>query len=402
MLVGMETVRFGVVGMGNMGTYHAGYLDTLSGAKLAAVCENDPAKLAAAGEKFPAVQKFARWQEMLDANAIDAVLIATPHYQHPDIAVAAFERNLHVLCEKPAAVTVKEARRMNDAAARHPHLKFGMNFQMRANPVLRKLRELIHGGDLGEISRITWIVTNWFRTNAYYASGGWRATWSGEGGGVLINQCPHNLDQLHWLTGLMPRRVTAVAFIAKTHPIEVEDEVSAILEYDNGAIGHFITTTGEAPGTDRLEIAGDRGKIVSEGGKLLLKMNRRGVREFRETSEKSFATPEAWDVEVPVTKGEYADNIKAMAQNFVNAVLKDEPLIAPGAEGAKGLEIGNAMLMAGLTRTPVELPLDGEKFEAFLADLTKQYGGRKQLQPAGAGGAGGAGGDMNASFGRRT
>jgi predicted dehydrogenase len=393
----METVRFGVVGLGNMGTYHCNYLDSLPGARLTAVCESDAAKLESAAEKFPGAQRFERWQEMLASKTIDAVLIATPHYQHPDIAVAAFDARLHVLCEKPAAVTVKEARRMNDAAAKHPDLKFAMNFQMRANPVLRKLRDLIHGGDLGEIFRITWIVTNWFRTNAYYASGGWRATWAGEGGGVLINQCPHNLDQLHWLTGMMPRKITAVAFIAKAHPIEVEDEVSAIMEYDNGAIGHFITTTGEAPGTDRLEIAGDRGKIVAEGGKLLFRMNRQGVREFRETSKQSFAIPEVWDVDVPAHKADYSDNTKAMAQNFVNAVLKGEPLIAPGAEGAKGLEIGNAMLMAGLTREPVELPLDGDAFESFLAELTKKYGGRKQLQPAGAG----AGTDMSASFGRK-
>jgi predicted dehydrogenase len=395
----METVRFGVVGMGNMGTYHCNYLDTLQGAKLAAICESDATKLAAAAEKFPTAQKFERWQEMLASKTIDAVLIATPHFQHPDVAVAAFDNNVHVLCEKPAAVTVKEARRMNDAAAKHPKLKFAMNFQMRANPVLRKLRDMIHGGDLGEISRITWIVTNWFRTNAYYASGGWRATWAGEGGGILINQCPHNLDQLHWLTGMMPRRITAVAFIGKTHPIEVEDEVSAIMEYDNGAIGHFVTTTGEAPGTDRLEIAGDRGKIVSEGGKLSLRMNRQGVRDFRENSKQSFALPEVWDIEVPVQKGEFADNTRTMTQNFVNAILKDEPLMGPGEEGARGLEIGNAMLMAGLTRTPVDLPLDGDAFESFLADLTKKYGGRKQLQPSGAGGAAGA--DMSASFGRK-
>jgi len=394
----MERVRFGVVGMGNMGTYHCNYLDTLPGARLAAVCESDAAKLEAAAEKFPEAEKFQRWQEMLASKTIDAVLIATPHYQHPDIAVAAFDHGLHVLCEKPAAVTVKEARRMNDAAAKHPELKFAMNFQMRANPVLRKLRELIHGGDLGEIFRITWIVTTWFRTNAYYASGGWRATWAGEGGGVLINQCPHNLDQLHWLTGMMPRRITAVAHIGKTHPIEVEDEVSAIMEYDNGATGHFITTTGEAPGTDRLEIAGDRGRIVAEGGKLLFRMNRQGVRDFRENSKQSFAIPEVWDVDVPAHKADYSDNTKAMTQNFVNAVLKDEPLIAPGSEGAKGLEIGNAMLMAGLTREPVELPLDGDAFESFLGDLTKKYGGRKQLQPAG---GGGAGTDMSASFGRK-
>lgn len=397
-LMRMETVRFGVIGMGNMGSYHCAYLDSIAGAKLTAICEADANKLETAAAKFPTAQNFSKYEDLLKSKAIDAVLIATPHFQHPDITVAAFENGLHVLCEKPAAVTVKQARRMNDAAAKHPHLKFGMNFQMRMNPVLHKLREMILGGDVGEITRITWIVTTWFRTNSYYASGGWRATWAGEGGGVLINQCPHNLDQLHWLTGMMPSRITAVAHIGKTHPIEVEDEVSAIMEYSNGATGHFITTTGEAPGTDRLEIAGDKGKIVAENGKLSFKMNRQGTRDFRENSPSSFEKPESWDVDIPVPKTEFADNTKALAQNFVNAVLKDEPLIAPGSDGVKGLEIGNAILMAGLTRKPVELPIDGDAFEAFLADLTRQYGGRKTLQAKG-GGAPDA--SMSASFGRK-
>jgi predicted dehydrogenase len=312
------------------------------------------------------------------------------------MTIAAFERNVHVLCEKPAAVTVKEARRMADAGAKHPHLKFGLNFQMRTNPVFKKLREMIAAGDLGEITRITWIVTTWFRTNAYYASGGWRATWAGEGGGVLLNQCPHNLDQLYWITGMMPKRVTAVAHIGKTHPIEVEDEVSAIMEYENGATGHFVTTTGEAPGTDRLEIAGDRGKIVSEVGKLLFRMTRKSVREFRETDPGLFTTPETWDIDIPVAKD--SPDAKYMTQNFVNALLKGEPLIAPGAEGVKGLEIGNAMLMSGLTRRPVDLPIDGDEFEAFLKNLTAEYGGRKTLtsrerSPESA---------MGASFGRQS
>jgi predicted dehydrogenase len=373
----MDKVRFGIVGVGNMGMYHARYFDSVENATLAAFCDVDATKLDAAIAKYPNVKRFERYQDLFASGAIDAVLIVTPHYQHPEITIAAFEKNIHVLCEKPEAVSVKEARRMNDAAAKHPHLKFGLNFQMRTNPAFRKLREIIAAGDLGEITRITWIVTNWFRTNTYFASGGWRATWAGEGGGVLLNQCPHNLDQLFWITGMMPRRITAVAHIGKTHPIEVEDEVSAILEYENSATGHFITTTGEAPGTDRLEIAGDRGRIVSEGGKLSFRMTRESVRHYRETSSGTFSTPEVWDIDIPLSKD--GPDAKLMTQNFVNAVLKNEPLIAPGVEGVKGLEIGNAMLMAGITRTPVDLPIDGDAYEAFLKDLTAKYGGRKRL-----------------------
>ncbi len=376
----MQTVRFGIIGLGNMGTYHANYFNTLENATLTAICDADAGKLEAAGVKFPAPKRFATYQELMSSGEVDAVLIATPHYQHSEEAMTAFEKGLHVLCEKPEAVTIKDARRMNAAAAKHPHLKFGLNFQMRTNPVLKKIREIIQAGDLGEITRITWIVTNWFRTNSYYASGGWRATWAGEGGGVLINQCPHNLDQLYWLTGMMPKRITAVAHLGKTHPIEVEDEVSAIMEYENGATGHFITTTGEAPGTDRLEIAGDRGKLVSEGGTLSFRMARKSVKEFREGDPGGFTTPECWDVEVPTAKT--SADPKLMTQNFINAILKNEPLIAPGSDGEKGLEIGNAMLLSGVTRQPVDLPIDGDAYEALIKELAQKYGGKKKLATA--------------------
>jgi predicted dehydrogenase len=315
---------------------------------------------------------------MLGSGTVDAVLIATPHPLHPEAALAAFNKGVHVLSEKPVAVTVKQARQMNAAHAASG-VKFGLMYQMRTVPQYRKMRELIAEGELGEISRVTWLITDWFRTWTYYASGGWRATWAGEGGGVLINQCPHNLDLIQWVTGLSPKRVTAVAFVGKTHPIEVEDEVSAILEYDSGAIGHFVTTTGEAPGTNRFEVCGDRGKLVSENGKLMFHRTRKGVRDIRENSKEMFAAVETWPFEVPAGAENPAPH-KVIVQNFVNAILKDEPLIAPGEEGVKGLELGNAMLMAGLSRTPVELPLDGDAYEAFLQQLQKQYGGRKTLQ----------------------
>jgi predicted dehydrogenase len=376
----IETVRFGVVGVGGMGSHHIGYIDSVPHAKLTAVCDTHPDRLVKARSKHPDVQAFERYHDLLGSGAVDAVLIATPHYQHPEIAIAAMDRGIHVLSEKPAAVSVTEARRMNEAHVRHPELTFGLMFQMRTSPWAQKLRQLIADGELGEITRITWLVTDWFRTWTYYASGGWRATWKGEGGGVLLNQCPHNLDLLHWLFGgMMPTRVTAVASIGKTHPIEVEDEVSAILEYASGAIGHFITSTGEAPGTSRLEVAGDRGRVVAEGGKLKFSRTLQGVGEFCRTSREGFARPETWEIDVPVRSGHGDGQHKTITTNFVEAIREGKPLIAPGEDGVKGLEIGNAMLMAGLTRTPVELPLDGPAYDRFLSDLAAKYGGRKTL-----------------------
>lgn len=374
----MQTVRFGIIGLGNMGSHHVTYINDVEGASLGAICDIDKPKL----DKFAAQYKvpaFERYQDMLDSKAVDAILIAVPHYFHPEMAMAAFKRNIHVLSEKPIAVTVGAARQLNEDYKKYPHLKFGVMFQTRTVALYRKLRELIAEGELGELTRITWTATDWFRTWSYYASGGWRATWAGEGGGVLLNQCPHNLDLLYWVTGLMPKRITAVAHIAKTHPIEVEDEVSAIMEYANGATGHFITTTGETPGTNRLEICGDRGKIVAEHNKLHFTRLRKSAQETNRTSPESFAWPERWEFEVPFNT-RAPEGHKVITQNFTRAILKDEPLMSPGTDGVKGLEIGNAMLLSGLTRKPVDLPMDADVYEKFLKELIKNYGGKKSLQ----------------------
>jgi predicted dehydrogenase len=298
------------------------------------------------------------------------------------MALDAFEKNVHVLCEKPLAVSVTAAREVAEAYRKYPHLKFGVMFNQRTNPLYQKMREMVASGEIGEISRVTWICTAWFRSWTYYASGGWRATWKGEGGGVLINQCPHSLDLLQWITGIMPNRVTGVTFLGKTHPIEVEDEVSAILEYPNGAIGHFIASTGEAPGSNRLEINGSLGKLVAEENKLKFYRNRVDAQEYNRTTTNVFGAPENWYIELPVKSSSGSEH-QAMTQIFVNGVINDIPnekLLAPGPDGINGLELGNAMVMAGVTRNPVTLPLDGKAYDAFLDDMAKKYGGKKTLE----------------------
>ena len=388
-----DIVRFGLIGAGNMGTVHLKGFENLKHGKITAVADLDPAKRVKVQADYPDVKVFETYQEVFDSGLIDAVLIATPHYSHAEIAIEGFQRGLHVLTEKPESVSVKEAQRMNAAAAAHPKQTFGIMYQMRTNPVLRKIRELLADGELGDISRMTWIITDWFRSWTYYASGGWRATWAGEGGGVIINQCPHNLDIIQWIIGgVMPKRITAVGFIGKTHPIEVEDEISAVLEYDNGMIGHFLTTTGEAPGTNRLEIAGDRGKLVMENGKLKFWRTRQSVREIRETTPELFKRVEAWEMDIPVLPT-MPEGHTTIAENFIANIREGTPLIAPGAEGVRGLEIGAAMQMAGILRKPIELPIDGDAYEQFLKDMQKQHGGRKNLATRSD-----AKSDMSASF----
>jgi predicted dehydrogenase len=379
----VSNLRFAVVGLGNMGGAHINGFPKMPGVTLSAICDIDPARLESAQKKLAEQdlrpQAFTSSDEMLNAKVADAVLIATPHYDHPPIGIAALKTGHHVLVEKPIAVGVKAARELIDEAARHPELVFGIMYNQRSNPMYQKLRELIAEGDLGEVTRVTWLITDWFRTHTYYASGGWRATWAGEGGGVIINQCPHNLDLIQWITGLMPNRVTAVGYIGKTHPIEVEDEMSAILEYSNGAIGHFVTSTGEFPGTNRLEICGDQGKIVAENGKLKFTRTRQRVSDVNKNSPHAFTGIETWDIDVPYPKAPPIGEHERIVRNFIDAVTKKTPLLAPGNEGARGLEIGNAMLMSAMEKRSVTLPLDGDAFDALIKRLTKEYGGKKTL-----------------------
>jgi predicted dehydrogenase len=377
----MEQVRIGVVGFGNMGKSHCGQMKEIKGAVLGAICDSDPGRAEAANKQY-GVPTFIDHDAMFSSGLIDAIIVAVPHYDHVPIAIKAFEKNLHVMVEKPIAVSVSAARELNKAYEKYTHLRFGVMFNQRTNGLYRKMRELIADGELGEITRVTWLITNWFRTWSYYASGGWRATWKGEGGGVLINQCPHNLDLIQWISGMMPNRITAVGSVGKTHPIEVEDEMSAILEYPNGAIGHFVTTTGECPGTNRLEICGDRGKMVAEHGKLTFFRTRQSVSDVNRNSPDAFTNIETWEIPINLPKSPDSEH-KKVTQQFVEVILNKRPnkdLIAEGTEGVNGLEIGNAMMMSGLTRQPVELPVDGAEYDQFLLDMAKKYGGKKSLE----------------------
>ncbi len=377
----MDRVRIGIVGMG-IGRFHAGYLleGKVQRAELTAVCDIEPRAI----EDFKGrLQTFTDSDALIQSGFVDAVIIGTPHYQHTTIGIAALRAGLHVLVEKPISAHKVDGERLV-AAHRNRKQVFAVMFQERTSPRFRKIKDLIQNNELGVIRRVNWTVTNWFRTNAYYASSGWRATWAGEGGGVLLNQCPHNLDILTWLFG-MPTRVRAFCALGKHHPIEVEDEVTAYFEYANGATGVFVTTTGEAPGTDRLEIAGDRGRLVVEQGRIAFTRNEISAAQFCRESPSSFSVPPVWHVDVPVSAG--GGSHMKVTQNFVDAILDGVPLIAPAEEGLLSLELGNAMLFSGLTGKTVELPLDGAAYERLIRKLVassrrtktikKKTGGKK-------------------------
>ena len=359
----MQDIRLGIIGLGLMGRTHAATVTSgkIRGLALTAVCDSDATQRA----RWPQVAGFGTVPELLASGLVDAVLIATPHYFHPDQGIAALEAGLHVLVEKPVAVHTADAARLIAAHRGREQQVFAAMFNQRTAACYRRLRTLVNSGELGELRRVSWTITNWFRTAAYYVSGSWRATWAGEGGGVLLNQCPHNLDLLQWIAG-QPCRVRAHCHFGKSHAIEVEDEVTAYLEFPNGATGVFITSTGEAPGTNRLELAGELGRVVCENEQLTFLRNTVPMGEFARTATDGFAQPpvEPVTLDLPPPGGQHAE----ILQNFADAILTGAPLIAPAAEGIHSVGLANAMLLSTWLDRTVELPVDGALYARLLAE----------------------------------
>ena len=363
----MDTVRMGIIGIGNMGSGHFKSITEgkVPGMTLTAVADIRPERLQWAEEQAPEVKRFDNAIDLLDSGLIDAVIVATPHYDHPVYVTEALKRDIHVISEKPAGVYTKAVREVNELAARSK-ATYAIMFNQRTNCIYRKMKEIIDSGAMGRIRRTNWLITDWYRSQSYYDSGAWRATWSGEGGGVLMNQCPHNLDLWQWICG-MPSKVRAFAHEGKWHDIEVEDDVTAYVEYPNGATGVFITSTGDFPGTNRLEITMDGGKLVCDGTKLMMYKADQFVDDFSATYKGGFGEPGLTVTEVE-TDGENPQHAGVL-RKFAAHILRGEPLVAPGIEGINGLTLSNAMHLSSWLGETVTLPLDEDK---FLEELNKR------------------------------
>ncbi|MGA2554651.1 MAG: Gfo/Idh/MocA family oxidoreductase [Verrucomicrobiota bacterium] len=363
----MNKVRLGIIGMGNIGKFHADYLlqHQVARCELVAVCSRS----LALSEKYQSLKTFTDAHVLLKSGAVDAVMIATPHPQHAALGIAALQAGLHVLVEKPIAWHKAEAERLVAAHQQCPHLVFAAMLQMRVEPRYLKIQKLIRDGELGRIVRVNWINTDWYRTEAYYASSDWRATWKGEGGGVLLNQSLHNLDLLQWLCG-MPKRLRGFCQFGRFHHIEVEDDVTAWLEWADGATGAFIGSSGEAPGANRFEIAGSRGTLLLENNRLVFRRNDADMIQFSRTAQAGFRKPEVWNEEIPFDDAPMPH--AAITQNFVNAILDGQPLIAPGQEGVNSVELANAMVFSSLAGQTLELPMSGAAWETKLHELIAQ------------------------------
>lgn len=360
----MNKVKIAVIGLGYIGQYHLEKIANIENIEIAAVSSRRKRHAADIAKKYNC-REFCDYRELLESKTCDAVLIATPHYSHTEIGIEALKAGLHVLVEKPISVHKADCEKLI-AAHTNKDQVFAAMFNQRTLGAYKKIKSMIQGGELGKLMRVNWIITDWFRTDAYYSSGTWRATWSGEGGGVLVNQCPHQLDLLQWLCG-MPTKVVGFCGLGKHHDIEVEDEVTAYMEFDNGATGVFVASTGEAPGTNRLEICGENGRIVLENEKLQFTKNKVPCSEFRKTSDSPMAKPDVEQMVIEVTDPE--DQRAEISKNFANAILNGEKLIAPAEEGIKSVELANAILYSSLTAKPVELPLDAQAYETKLLEL---------------------------------
>ncbi|MEH7367490.1 Gfo/Idh/MocA family protein, partial [Priestia megaterium] len=368
----MKTVRLGIIGMGAQGGYYAEFLTKgkIKNMVIGAICDIDPDKKATCKERYPDIPFYDNYIDMLDSGNVDAIVTCVPHYLHPEMGINALKRNIHALVEKPAGVYTKQVKELNEFAASKPELTFGIMFNQRTNPLYQKVKEIIDNGEIGNIRRTNWIITTWWRPQGYYDQSEWRATWGGEGGGVLVNQAPHQLDLLQWICG-MPKKVYSNVKYGYQRNIVVEDEVTTMLDYGNGATGVFITCTHDVVGTDRFEILGDKGKVVIDDSKKVT-IKRLTKPESELSSSLSWADvmkifrgqglSDIYSEEVLEFESVWGAQHIAVMENFAANIVEGTPLLAPGSDGIHGVTLANAIHLSSWLGTEIEIPLDEELY----------------------------------------
>lgn len=383
----MKKVRLGIIGLGAQGAAYAGFIKEgrVKNMEIGAICDTDPEKKVLAEEKYSNVPFYGNYVDMLDSGDIDAVVTCVPHFLHPEMGIESLKRNIHALVEKPAGVYTKQVKELNEFAETKPELTFGIMFNQRTNELYQKVKEVIDNGDIGGIRRTNWIITTWWRPQGYYDQSAWRATWDGEGGGVLVNQAPHQLDLLQWICGI-PKKVYSNVKYGYQRDIAVEDEVTTILDYGNGATGVFVTCTHDIMGTDRFEILGDKGKIVvDDSKKVTIKRLKQPESEMSDTMTmqdvmKIFmgdSASEIFDEEVLEYESVWGAQHTAVMENFAANILEGEPLLAPGSDGIHGVALANAIHLSSWLGKEVELPVDEE---LYLSELNKKIEEEKQTR----------------------
>jgi predicted dehydrogenase len=354
-----DSIRLGVIGLGNIGKQHVAQIGSggIERCSITALASRQPSELA----QEIGARHFTDYRKLVDSGLCDAVLVATPTHSHREVGAYVLQAGLHLLMEKPLGLSVAEGEQL--LSCRQQEQVFALMLNQRTDPTFLKMKTVIDAGHLGELRRVQWTMTNWFRPEVYFQVSDWRATWRGEGGGLLVNQCIHNLDILQWLVG-MPNRVTGFCGFGKYHEIEVEDEATAYLEYDNGVTGVFIGSTGESPGVNQLDIVGDGGMLSFDGDHLVLQENSPATSQFNRESLDMFGQPEtsrdniiSWD-----SVNQHA----ILLENFVAAILDGAELIAPAATGLNSLALANGILWSAWTGESIALPLDSAGYQQAL------------------------------------
>ena len=369
-----KKLKIGVIGLGKIGEgKHLKSLKSMNNVVIVGICGRNKENTDRVAAEYNTKPYYNYW-DLFDNSGLEAVIISTPHYSHTPISMEAFNRGIHVLCEKPIAVHINDAKKSMDAYEKakdtNPNIGFALMFQKRTSPFYKKIKDILIRGELGKLIRVSWINTALFRSQAYYNSGGWRATWAGEGGGILTNQCSHELDLYQWFFGV-PNKISGHAHLGKYHDIEVEDEVTAYLEHENGMVGHFIVTTGETPGTNRLEIVGENGKLVFENNKLIFHRNRMSMLKFCKETKEEFGNVECWYTEIPVNENE-AQGHTVVTSNFVDVILNGSgEFMAHGNEGINSVALANGIMLSSFTGRIVDVPFNGDEYEDKLKELIK-------------------------------
>lgn len=376
-----KKVRLGIIGFGTQGGTYAKFITEgmVPNMEIGAICDIDPDKKDAAVAAYPSVPFFTDYVEMLKSGTVDAIVTTVPHYLHPEMGMEALKNGIHALVEKPAGVYTKQVKELNDFAAAKPELTFAIMFNQRNNPLYKKLKEIIANGEIGKIRRSNWIITNWWRPQPYYDQSEWRATWGGEGGGVLVNQAPHQLDLWQWICGI-PESVYAKVSYGFKRDIVVEDEVTAIVDYGDGATGTFITATHDLVGTDRFEILGDQGKIVVENSRTAVVTRLKepeqelsanmGIEEVRKLFMGQLNAEELYEQETLEFDSAWGGQHAGVLENFAAHILDGTPLIAPGSDGINGVRLANAIHLSSWTGKEINLKDMDE--ERYLKELNKR------------------------------
>jgi predicted dehydrogenase len=363
-------VRLGIIGLGNIGQQHVQHIQTaVSGCEISALCSRQPKVIAG----LEAVPHFSDYRQLIDSGLVDAVLIATPTMAHFEQASYALAKGLHVLMEKPIGLSCHEGEQL--IARQQTQQVFALMLNQRTDPLFIAMKEQVDSGRVGAIQRTHWTMTNWFRPEVYFQVSDWRATWRGEGGGLLVNQCIHNLDIFQWICGL-PVSVQSFCSFGKYHDIEVEDEATAYLRYSNGASGLFVGSTGEAPGINRFDIVGDRGTLSFDGGRLTLITNSESTGAFSKTTRDMFGMPATTSQDI--TPDRRINQHARVIQNFIDAIRQQAPLIAPAEQGLHSLALANAILLSSWENKTIALPLDSATYQLALEQRIAQSSLRKK------------------------